>query len=64
FMPLWSGQDAWRWAEEEDVVSVDHRAAPGASEPPVLRTGVALPLRGSAGGWLRHPRNPWAAPTG
>ncbi|MEU2989740.1 beta-galactosidase [Streptomyces griseoincarnatus] len=22
-MPLWSGQDAWRWAEEEDVVSVD-----------------------------------------
>ncbi|MFE1241686.1 beta-galactosidase [Streptomyces tendae] len=23
FMPLWPGQDAWRWAEEEDVVSVD-----------------------------------------
>ncbi|MFI0040707.1 beta-galactosidase [Streptomyces mutabilis] len=23
FMPLWFGQDAWRWAEEEDVVSVD-----------------------------------------
>ncbi|RSS86808.1 beta-galactosidase [Streptomyces sp. WAC02707] len=23
FMPLWHGQDAWRWAEEEDVVSVD-----------------------------------------
>ncbi|MFE9396449.1 beta-galactosidase [Streptomyces flavidovirens] len=23
FMPLWSGQDAWRWAEREDVVSVD-----------------------------------------
>jgi beta-galactosidase len=23
FMPLWSGQDAWRWAVEEDVVSVD-----------------------------------------
>ncbi|MER8011598.1 beta-galactosidase [Streptomyces sp. NPDC094149] len=23
FMPLWSGQDAWRWSEEEDVVSVD-----------------------------------------
>ncbi|MGW0817177.1 beta-galactosidase [Streptomyces viridiviolaceus] len=23
FMPLWSGQDAWHWAEEEDVVSVD-----------------------------------------
>ncbi|MFI1564515.1 beta-galactosidase [Streptomyces sp. NPDC020490] len=23
FMPLWAGQDAWRWAEEEDVVSVD-----------------------------------------
>ncbi|MBT2489808.1 beta-galactosidase [Streptomyces sp. ISL-96] len=23
FMPLWSGQDAWRWAEQEDVVSVD-----------------------------------------
>ncbi|MGW2256522.1 beta-galactosidase [Streptomyces sp. NPDC001780] len=23
FMPLWSGQDAWKWAEREDVVSVD-----------------------------------------
>ncbi|MCT7355271.1 beta-galactosidase, partial [Streptomyces sp. 15-116A] len=23
FMPLWQGLDAWRWAEEEDVVSVD-----------------------------------------
>ncbi|MHC0428939.1 beta-galactosidase [Streptomyces sp. O3] len=23
FMPLWSGQDAWAWAEHEDVVSVD-----------------------------------------
>ncbi|MFE4306388.1 beta-galactosidase [Streptomyces sp. NPDC056891] len=23
FMPLWIGQDAWRWAAEEDVVSVD-----------------------------------------
>ncbi|MFF8842303.1 beta-galactosidase [Streptomyces sp. NPDC015127] len=23
FMPLWSGQDAWTWAEHEDVVSVD-----------------------------------------
>ncbi|WP_344395155.1 beta-galactosidase [Streptomyces vastus] len=23
FMPLWVGQDAWRWAEEEDLVSVD-----------------------------------------
>ncbi|MGW5125422.1 beta-galactosidase [Streptomyces sp. NPDC004069] len=23
FMPLWSGQDGWRWAAEEDVVSVD-----------------------------------------
>ncbi|HEY8981153.1 MAG TPA: beta-galactosidase [Streptomyces sp.] len=23
FMPLWIGQDAWRWAQEEDVVSVD-----------------------------------------
>ncbi|MGW2620552.1 beta-galactosidase [Streptomyces sp. NPDC001500] len=23
FMPLFVGQDAWRWAEEEDVVSVD-----------------------------------------
>ncbi|MGW6924524.1 beta-galactosidase [Streptomyces sp. NPDC054950] len=23
FMPLFLGQDAWRWAEEEDVVSVD-----------------------------------------
>ncbi|MCX4649898.1 MULTISPECIES: beta-galactosidase [unclassified Streptomyces] len=23
FMPLWIGQDAWAWAEREDVVSVD-----------------------------------------
>ncbi|WP_432155605.1 beta-galactosidase [Streptomyces sp. bgisy153] len=23
FMPLWAGQDGWRWAEEQDVVSVD-----------------------------------------
>ncbi|MFI7336597.1 beta-galactosidase [Streptomyces sp. NPDC050085] len=23
FMPFWTGQDAWAWAEEEDVVSVD-----------------------------------------
>ncbi|MEV6194207.1 beta-galactosidase [Streptomyces sp. NPDC051920] len=23
FMPLWVGQDAWRWSAEEDVVSVD-----------------------------------------
>ncbi|GGS01269.1 beta-galactosidase [Streptomyces humidus] len=23
FMPMFAGQDAWRWAEEEDVVSVD-----------------------------------------
>jgi beta-galactosidase len=23
FMPLWVGQDGWRWSEEEDVVSVD-----------------------------------------
>ncbi|MCG7527552.1 beta-galactosidase [Streptomyces sp. OfavH-34-F] len=23
FMPLWSGQDAWAWSAEEDVVSVD-----------------------------------------
>lgn len=23
FMPFWSGQDAWRWAAEEDLVSID-----------------------------------------
>ncbi|MFF8386318.1 beta-galactosidase [Streptomyces kanasensis] len=23
FMPFWTGQDAWRWAAEEDAVSVD-----------------------------------------
>ncbi|MFD7862831.1 beta-galactosidase [Streptomyces sp. NPDC059783] len=23
FMPLWSGQDAWAWAAQEDIVSVD-----------------------------------------
>jgi beta-galactosidase len=23
FMPFWTGQDSWKWAQEEDVVSVD-----------------------------------------
>lgn len=23
FMPMWVGQDAWKWADEEDIVSVD-----------------------------------------
>ncbi|AJE42791.1 beta-galactosidase [Streptomyces nodosus] len=23
FMPLWTGQDGWAWAEQEDIVSVD-----------------------------------------
>ncbi|WP_327351354.1 beta-galactosidase [Streptomyces sp. NBC_01304] len=23
FMPLWTGQDAWEWAQHEDIVSVD-----------------------------------------
>ncbi|MFD5074577.1 beta-galactosidase [Streptomyces sp. NPDC058371] len=23
FMPFWTGQDAWKWAEHEDIVSVD-----------------------------------------
>ncbi|MFF0228433.1 beta-galactosidase [Streptomyces sp. NPDC004629] len=29
FMPLWIGQDGWRWAEQEDVVSVDLYPDPG-----------------------------------
>ncbi|WP_320773212.1 beta-galactosidase [Streptomyces sp. CRN 30] len=29
FMPLFFGQDGWRWAEEEDVVSVDLYPDPG-----------------------------------
>lgn len=35
FMPLWSGQDAWAWAGQEDVVSVDvypDPADPGAGQ--------------------------------
>lgn len=35
FMPLWSGQDAWTWAGQEDVVSVDvypDPADPGAGQ--------------------------------
>ncbi|MFE2584771.1 beta-galactosidase [Streptomyces sp. NPDC059378] len=29
FMPLWIGQDGWRWAGQEDVVSVDLYPDPG-----------------------------------
>ncbi|MGW5172606.1 hypothetical protein ACWEQ1_35265, partial [Streptomyces nodosus] len=35
--------------------------ARGPAVSPVLRTGAALPLRVSAGGWLRHPHNRIAA---
>ncbi|MEU6451798.1 beta-galactosidase [Streptomyces sp. NPDC046979] len=40
FMPLWSGQDAWRWAEEEDVVSVD--LYPDPSDPYGAQEGALV----------------------
>ncbi|MFF3908504.1 beta-galactosidase [Streptomyces sp. NPDC001848] len=40
FMPMWFGQDAWRWAEEEDVVSVD--IYPDPRDPLGARNGAMV----------------------
>ncbi|WP_151769538.1 beta-galactosidase [Streptomyces abyssomicinicus] len=40
FMPLWTGQDGWRWAEEEDVVSVD--LYPDARDPLAPRSAALV----------------------
>ncbi|KUL50856.1 beta-galactosidase [Streptomyces sp. NRRL S-1521] len=54
FMPLWSGQDGWRWAAEEDVVSVD--VYPDPKDPLGGRHGALVQdlTRSQAGGgpWM------------
>ncbi|MFF7332474.1 beta-galactosidase [Streptomyces sp. NPDC008150] len=53
FMPLWSGQDGWRWAAEEDVVSVD--LYPDPRDPDGPRHGALVQdlARSQAGGpWM------------
>ncbi|WP_327724973.1 beta-galactosidase [Streptomyces europaeiscabiei] len=54
FMPMWVGQDAWRWAEEEDVVSVD--IYPDPRDPFGAQNGALIQdmTRSQAGGgpWM------------
>ena len=53
FMPLWAGQDGWRWAEEEDVVSVDLYPDPhdplGAQHGALVQRPDPLPGRAAPG---------------
>ncbi|WP_447041248.1 beta-galactosidase [Streptomyces sp. DSM 118878] len=54
FMPLWPGQDGWKWAGEEDVVSVD--VYPDPKDPLGGRYGALVQdlTRSQAGGgpWM------------
>ncbi|MFE9878236.1 beta-galactosidase [Streptomyces sp. NPDC005784] len=54
FMPMWVGQDAWRWAIEEDVVSVD--LYPDPRDPLGAQNGALIQdmTRSQAGGgpWM------------
>ncbi|MFJ6836509.1 beta-galactosidase [Streptomyces sp. NPDC091209] len=54
FMPMWVGQDAWRWAAEEDVVSVD--LYPDPRDPLGAQNGALIQdmTRSQAGGgpWM------------
>ncbi|MEV8034166.1 beta-galactosidase [Streptomyces sp. NPDC086182] len=54
FMPMWAGQDAWRWAAEEDVVSVD--IYPDPRDPLGAQNGALIQdmTRSQAGGgpWM------------
>ncbi|MFI9154669.1 beta-galactosidase [Streptomyces sp. NPDC053367] len=53
FMPLWIGVDAWRWAEEEDVVSVDVYPDPRDPRGGQLGALVQDMTRSQAGGpWM------------
>lgn len=53
FMPFWTGQDAWAWAAEEDVVSVD--VYPDPRDPLGAQSGALVQdlTRSQAGG------DPW-----
>ncbi|MFE3828979.1 beta-galactosidase [Streptomyces sp. NPDC059092] len=53
FMPFWIGQDAWKWAEHEDVVSVDIYPDPKDPEGGQLNAMIGDMTRSQA-------RGPWA----
>lgn len=53
FMPLWIGQDAWAWARQEDVVSVDVYPDPRDPLGGQYNAMIADMTRGQAGGpWM------------
>ncbi|WP_411118707.1 beta-galactosidase [Streptomyces sp. 058-1L] len=53
FMPLWSGQDAWAWAEQEDIVSVDVYPDPADPRAGQYNAMLADMTRSQAGGpWM------------
>ena len=53
FMPLWTGQDAWAWAAEEDVVSVDVYPDPQDPRGGQYNAMLADMTRSQAGGpWM------------
>ncbi|GAA2971458.1 beta-galactosidase [Streptomyces drozdowiczii] len=53
FMPLWSGQDAWAWSAEEDVVSVDVYPDPRDPQGGQYNAMLADMTRSQAGGpWM------------
>ncbi|MEV5160200.1 beta-galactosidase [Streptomyces sp. NPDC053728] len=53
FMPLWPGQDAWAWAEQEDVVSVDVYPDPKDPGAGQYNAMLADMTRSQAGGpWM------------
>ncbi|GAA3008371.1 beta-galactosidase [Streptomyces fulvorobeus] len=53
FMPFWSGQDAWAWAAEEDVVSVDVYPDPRDPRGGQYNAMIADMTRSQAGGpWM------------
>ncbi|WP_405900881.1 beta-galactosidase [Streptomyces sp. NBC_00727] len=53
FMPLWSGQDAWAWSAEEDIVSVDVYPDPRDPQGGQYNAMLADMTRSQAGGpWM------------
>lgn len=53
FMPMWSGQDAWAWAEQEDIVSVDVYPDPADPRAGQYNAMLADMTRSQAGGpWM------------
>ncbi|MEU9360375.1 beta-galactosidase [Streptomyces sp. NPDC048301] len=53
FMPLWAGQDAWAWAGQEDIVSVDVYPDPSDPQAGQYNAMIADMTRSQAGGpWM------------